>query len=280
MNKDEFLKELKSYLSILEDEEQADIMEEYTQHIDMKISTGLGEAEAIRDFGNVPELAARILEAYHVKPGYREAMPDRTSCGAAAVKPEKASVMDVTADYMDSIAGSMAETFAETGSALKSTWGKLRKNGAEILKTGTEVMGTVWEVLGAPFRYLGSFFTGKKKEGTGQSILGEMCRSMGNGIAGISAGLWHFFLWCAKWFWNSIMIAAALSGGLCCILFLFLTAMVFVWLLQGYPLAGVTIACLGGVLCAGAFTVLCTTFLVRRREGGGSHGSQNSGSGL
>lgn len=49
MNKDEFLNELKSYLSILEDEEQADILEEYTQHIDMKISTGLSEAEAIRD---------------------------------------------------------------------------------------------------------------------------------------------------------------------------------------------------------------------------------------
>lgn len=30
MNKDEFLNELKSYLSILEDEEQADILEEYT----------------------------------------------------------------------------------------------------------------------------------------------------------------------------------------------------------------------------------------------------------
>lgn len=66
MNKDEFLNELKSYLSILEDEEQADILEEYTQHIDMKISTGLSEAEAIRDFGNVSELAAQILEAYHV----------------------------------------------------------------------------------------------------------------------------------------------------------------------------------------------------------------------
>ena len=76
MNKDEFLNELKSYLSILEDEEQADILEEYTQHIDMKISTGLSEAEAIRDFGNVSELAAQILEAYHVKPGYREVLPE------------------------------------------------------------------------------------------------------------------------------------------------------------------------------------------------------------
>jgi len=46
-------------------------------------------------------------------------------------------------------------------------------------------------------------------------------------------------------------------------LLLFLLAIV--WLLQGYPLAGAAIACFGGVLCAGSFTVLCTTFLVRRR---------------
>lgn len=161
MNKDEFLNELKSYLSILEDEEQADILEEYTQHIDMKISTGLSEAEAIRDFGNVSELAAQILEAYHVKPGYREVLPDRTGCGAVAVKPEKASVIDGIADYMDSIAGSIAETFAETGRELKRIWGEIRWG--ELRKNGTEVLETVWEVLGVPFRWLDRLFYGEKE---------------------------------------------------------------------------------------------------------------------
>ena len=284
MNKDEFLNELKSYLSILEDEEQADILEEYTQHIDMKISTGLSEAEAIRDFGNVSELAAQILEAYHVKPGYREVLPDRTGCGAVAVKPEKASVMDGIADYMDSIAGSIAETFAETGRELKRIWGEIRWG--ELRKNGTEVLETVWEVLGVPFRWLDRLFTGKKKEIDAEEALAEpeiiqsgkeradqnmfrdLCRSMGNGIAGIFTGIWRLFLWCVKWCWNGIMIAAALFGGICCMLLLFLLAMVLVWLLQGYPLAGgarAAIACFGGVLCAGSFTVLCTTFLVRRR---------------
>ena len=68
MNKSEFLNDLKKYLTILEDREQEDILEEYAQHIDMKLSTGLSEEEAIRDFGSVEELAAQILEAYHVKP--------------------------------------------------------------------------------------------------------------------------------------------------------------------------------------------------------------------
>ena len=59
MNKSEFLNDLKKYLTILEDREQEDILEEYAQHIDMKLSTGLSEEEAIRDFGSVEELAAR-----------------------------------------------------------------------------------------------------------------------------------------------------------------------------------------------------------------------------
>ena len=70
MNKETFLEELRGYLRILEDQEQEDILEEYAQHIDMKLQKGLSEEEAIRDFGSMRELAAEILEAYHVKPEF------------------------------------------------------------------------------------------------------------------------------------------------------------------------------------------------------------------
>lgn len=79
MNKSEFLNDLKKYLTILEDREQEDILEEYAQHIDMKLSTGLSEEEAIRDFGSVEELAAQILEAYHVKPEYQTVKRKRSA---------------------------------------------------------------------------------------------------------------------------------------------------------------------------------------------------------
>lgn len=65
-NKEKFLTELREYLSILEEQEQEDILAEYAQHIDMKMQKGLSEEEAIRDFGSVQELAAEILAAYHV----------------------------------------------------------------------------------------------------------------------------------------------------------------------------------------------------------------------
>ena len=41
MNKNEFLEELNRHLLVLEDEEQQDILEEYSQHIDMTVESGL-----------------------------------------------------------------------------------------------------------------------------------------------------------------------------------------------------------------------------------------------
>ena len=43
------------------------ILDEYAQHIDMKIQNGMSEEEAIGDFGPVKELAAEILEAYRAR---------------------------------------------------------------------------------------------------------------------------------------------------------------------------------------------------------------------
>ena len=88
MNKKGFLEELGTYLAVLEEREQQDILEEYAQHIDMKIEKGLSEEEAIRDFCDIRELAAGILEAYHVNPEYQGTHGGRrkTDTESAAVK--------------------------------------------------------------------------------------------------------------------------------------------------------------------------------------------------
>ncbi len=49
MNRQEFFDELRAYLKILQDEEQEDILAEYSQHIEMKMKSGLSEEEAIGD---------------------------------------------------------------------------------------------------------------------------------------------------------------------------------------------------------------------------------------
>ena len=56
MTKEDFLKKLEQQLHLINDEERADILSEYEQHIEMKINNGLSEEEAIEDFGlRVPE---------------------------------------------------------------------------------------------------------------------------------------------------------------------------------------------------------------------------------
>lgn len=50
MNKTEFLDELKNCLAVLEEKEQRDILEEYTQHIDIKNGKGPQRGGSHRGF--------------------------------------------------------------------------------------------------------------------------------------------------------------------------------------------------------------------------------------
>lgn len=72
MKKKEFLNRLSVLLDVLQEEELKDILNEYEQHIDMKMEEGLSEEEAIEDFGSVEELSEDILSAYHVKSKTKE----------------------------------------------------------------------------------------------------------------------------------------------------------------------------------------------------------------
>ena len=67
MKKQEFLDKLKNRLSILNDEEVSDILNEYEAHINEKISAGKTEEEATSDFGDFNELVTEILAAYKIK---------------------------------------------------------------------------------------------------------------------------------------------------------------------------------------------------------------------
>ncbi len=70
MNKKEFLKTLRDKLSILEKEEIDDIIEEYSNHIDEKISDGKTEEEAVAGFGDATDLAREILKGYKIRDDY------------------------------------------------------------------------------------------------------------------------------------------------------------------------------------------------------------------
>lgn len=71
MTKNAFLKKLREDVSILSDAEQQDIINEYEQHLEMKIGDGMSEEEATADFEPYDEFIAELLAAYHINPNYQ-----------------------------------------------------------------------------------------------------------------------------------------------------------------------------------------------------------------
>lgn len=120
MNKKEFLEELGGYLAILDEKEQQDILEEYSQHIDMKIENGLSEEDAIRDFGHIGELAGEILEAYHVNPEYKGA-------GALKVKKGTKAAAKKGKQLLYIVSGFFRKGREAAGRFLALCWGKTKK---------------------------------------------------------------------------------------------------------------------------------------------------------
>lgn len=66
MKKEEFIKKLQEKLDILDKNEIKDIIEEYSGYIDEKMQNGASEEEAIKDFGDIDELATELLKAYKI----------------------------------------------------------------------------------------------------------------------------------------------------------------------------------------------------------------------
>lgn len=262
-NKESFLKELQSRLAVLEEAEQQDILSEYAQHIDLRVSGGLTEEEAIRDFGDIEQLAAEILGAYHVRLTYQVPtekkklrLPDprpavrRGAAGAATFfrwlgGGIKAGLLRGK-DRLKGLAGrwsawwnngffkhwkqaaspgtvdSLTETPCGEKASLMTESDAINKEQAEIPveeETGMEQRKkTVWSGLGTFFRRLGH-------------------------------GLWRL-LRAAVWLaWNLFLLLCALPFACLGLAALICLGLLAVLLVQGYPLVGVTLCCLGGAAC-------------------------------
>lgn len=70
MNKKDFLKSLEKKLSILDEQEIKDIINEYEDIIDQKVKDGKTEEEAVKEFGSIDELASEILKTYKLNYKY------------------------------------------------------------------------------------------------------------------------------------------------------------------------------------------------------------------
>ena len=240
MNKTEFMEELRRSIHMLEDGEQTDIVDEYSQHIDMKVESGMTEEEAIADFGPVDQLIEEILAAYHVK------------------APEKASAAVGPSD-VGQAGGDQGKRVAKVAEAASGALGKLKAKSAEASKARRERRERKAAERSAEAPCDGSGSAPRRAASSAANLAGRLWRCC---IAVVKA--------CARWCWNAFAVCVALcflAGTLCG-----LGALGFcvVFMLQGYPLAGVTIALLGSVVAMACLALLALRFLVFKRKSGPS----------
>lgn len=280
MNKETFLQELRTHLQILEEREQQDILDEYAQHIDMKMQKGLSEEEAIRDFGSVRELAAEILEAYHVNPEFeqkksRGKKPDLTKA-ATEGKQAWRSVWAWIGGKSAALGRGVRKGFSWIGRKIKSfgRWltGLFRKNpGKTELQDMTEQAAELQSAGDTQMQESEAEIILQKKESIQEGNkkgkrAGNVLRGVGRGVQFLWRGFLYLVRWCLRILWNAFWLCASLLTGIGALLLLFGFGTLVILLLQGYPLAGIVLVCLGGMLCCGTIAVLCFSFL-RRKTG-------------
>lgn len=241
MNKEEFLRQLQERIRILQPSEQQDILEEYAQHIQMRMEGGLSEEEAIRDFGSLDDLAAEILEAYHISPDWQ-----------SKIKEPSAPVKEAAIQC----AGWLERFWHKCQTA----WGKLCK-----------WLSGQWQNLQLRL---------KKEEVPEQDVPEQpkpetppkqprphtfwgWIKDMNRRLWGMIGALFAWSIRVAKvlcrWAWNFALVCAAVPVVCAVGFFLVCTGTLGVLLVQGYPALGLLLGSIGIVLCGcGVLVFACT----------------------
>lgn len=246
MNKQEFLNELQSRIRILEEAEQQDILAEYAQHIDLRTAGGLSEEEAIRDFGNPEELAAEILEAYHVDPARVETPPSQPLAGVS--------------------------------SGLKRTAGRCRRCLGRVgggLRSLASRVAAWWGSLGQRLRGLRRSPAPRPAADTADAEKApspvSRFRRIRTGAALGLRGLGRLIKALVRLAWNLLLLLIALPFVVTAVLAILSIGVLAVLLIQGYPLVGPLLCCLGLALCCIALVGLGTTLIWKRRNAAPSY---------
>lgn len=243
MNKESFLSSLEKRLMVLEEQERSDILVEYSQHIDMKVASGLTEEEAIKDFGKLEDLTDEILEAYHVDPDYAE-------------NEQKVQIRE----KLDDMGQKMSQTVTRSGHGLVAF---IRKTASGIRRRMKRLVSSVRLWAGSHLAHYKRGDTDVRKERGDRSgwknRLGDYCLYMGR----ITAELLHLAVWLI---WIAVLLGLMILPIGFGLMMLFGLAILVTLAVQGYPVIGITIGCLGLVCCCIAIVgFLCS--LWRKRPG-------------
>jgi len=290
MKKDEFLRELESRLQILNEAERKDIIDEYSQHIELKIANGLNEEEAARDFGDIKELAGEILSAYNVNLNYNKPDVKKTCLYIGekiqesfkkigikfmgwwkVIKGKVKYTIDKNNEYSTIRNNKQLEQLRSqydgdkeqppTTSVIRSKDVQPRVMQPQVPQEEAqeEAQEEVQEeVQESTSRIAPEATPGKMSGGISPSMNNRYVRKAIKSIfGGICVGLMRlfaFFIWLPMVF---VLLISIFIFGCCMVLSI-----------QGYPLIGIMIATLGGVLCTGTLSFLLGSYCFSGKERG------------
>ena len=249
MNKSDFLSALQRRIRILTESEQTDILAEYAQHIDLRMRNGLSEEEAIQDFGDLNQLAAEILEAYHVDSSHLTQ--------PAAPKPSPLSNMGST---VRSGAHRVGGFFRSLGQRIAQAFHRFCALFHRSKPEGEAAPQPVSDPAPSPVPS-----TPTEKPHRFQTTCRNTMRSIGRGARSFWRNLCRFTRWALRWIWNLFLVCCGVPLALLTLALVLLLGLVVVFLFQGYPLIGVLIATLGGILVCSALLGLGWTTRFRRQ---------------
>ncbi len=281
MSKEAFLTELAGHLKVLEQQEQQDILDEYAQHIDMKIQNGMSEEEAIGDFGPVKELAAEILEAYHVNPEYGDSSRRVKMDFESAAQSAEQGIRQA-GGFLKRAGKKLGQWLREVCAWIGKPFYKKQAEGAEA-PNGQETVGQQADGNSSHSEKDGAGYcqatiggqTAQSRQGIIGMFLGfchDILKGCGHLIASLArvAGklsriCWDLLRWGLRLCWNVLWFCAAAGLALGTIASIFCFGAILILCFQGYPLMGMTLIALGGILCGGALT--CAAWgLIRRKK--------------
>ena len=301
MDKKTFLEELRKSLRVLKEEELQDIIGEYEQHIDIKVKKGQTVEQAIADFGNVKELAAEILEAYHVRAEYSSSdgndsetnkaedtdhkgdshhdMPEEPESNANTVTKAKINVFSMIYDWICRICKGI---YCFLSMFWKWLWKCFSWLGRQVMRpfqwmklkvTGWREQRAIRTSEQQADPGISSSETSTKMEPAKEipnrnihteSLIVRIGRNLYNTLKNLWDWMIRAALWCMYLFWNCCVGGVSLVIAGFGMMFLFTTGVLAVLWMQGYPLAGLTVGCFGLVLCLFAGAALGWTLLWRR----------------
>lgn len=241
MKKEEFLTKLRKNLSVLEEREIQDIVEEYEQHIDMKMKDGLSEEAAIHDFGDLKELTAGILEAYHVKTNYHT---EKKNIDFEKMKEESKKATEKATTVIGKSAGALGK-----GAETAGKWG-LRQ------------MKKLIDIIKWPFIQLKKNLRASKTKAQGRGFWGKIWLL----VLGICSFIFRCIVWGVCLLWNIFFMFIGMLAVFCTLGCIFSFGVLIVLLAIGYPVVGVTIITIGGGLVSSSVMLYCFSLLRRKSD--------------